>query len=116
MYPGLNLRVGALSASVDKGRHTTVGAFMHPLPDGGFVVDTPGLREVGLWGLPSHALDDCFPEMRARRGDCRFPDCRHVSEPGCAVLAALAAGEVSEDRYRSYRTMLEEAREAERTW
>lgn len=116
MYPGLNLRVGAISASVNKGRHTTVGAFMHPLPDGGFVVDTPGLREVGLWGLPSHSLDDCFPEMRTRRTDCRFPDCRHVSEPGCAVLAALAGGEVSEDRYRSYRTMLDEAREAERTW
>jgi ribosome biogenesis GTPase len=60
LYPGLGLRVGEISASVNKGRHTTVGAYLHPLPDGGFVVDTPGLREIGLWGVPSRGLDACF--------------------------------------------------------
>src|SRR4029453_6240198 len=72
LYPGLNLRVGEISESVQKGRHTTVGALLHPLPDGGFVADTPGLREVGLWGLPPERLDACFPEMRPLIGTCRF--------------------------------------------
>src|SRR5687768_13854606 len=64
MYPGLNLRVGEISESVNKGRHTTVGGILHPLPDAGYVVDTPGLREVGMWGMPSEHLDSCFPEFR----------------------------------------------------
>lgn len=113
MYPGLNLRVGEISASVNKGRHTTVGAFMHPLPDGGYVVDTPGLREIGLWGLAADSLADCFPEIRARRDDCRFGDCRHLAEPDCAVRAALESGAVSATRYASYRKLYEEARAVE---
>jgi ribosome biogenesis GTPase len=116
LYPGLTLRVGALSESVNKGRHTTVGASMHPLPDGGFVVDTPGLREIGLWGVPSDLLGDSFPELRARRGRCQFADCRHEAEPGCAVVAGVACAEVSGERYASYRKLLEEARESERVW
>ncbi|HEX7120975.1 MAG TPA: ribosome small subunit-dependent GTPase A [Gemmatimonadaceae bacterium] len=116
MYPELNLRVGEISASVDKGRHTTVGAFMHPLPDGGFVVDTPGLREVGLWGVASDRLAACFPEIRARVEACRFADCRHRAEPDCAVREAVARGEISEARYDSYVKLLAEAEEAERVW
>ncbi len=113
MYPGLNLRVGEISESVNKGRHTTVGASMHPLPDAGFVVDTPGLREIGLWGLRADALDECFPEMRERRATCHFANCRHLTEPGCAVRGAVEAGEVSGERYASYTTLMEEVREAE---
>lgn len=113
MYPGLHLRVGDISASVDKGRHTTVGAFMHPLPDGGFVVDTPGLREVGLWGVASDRLAACFPEIGARADDCRFADCRHRAEPDCAVRDAVARGDISEARYDSYLKLLAEAEEAE---
>jgi len=64
MYPGLDLRVGEISESVNKGRHTTVGALLHPLPDGGYVVDSPGLREVGMWGLASEHLDECCREVR----------------------------------------------------
>lgn len=108
LYPGLSLRVGAISASVNKGRHTTVGALMHPLPDGGAVVDTPGLREVGIWGLELGDLDACFPELRPFLGECRFADCSHMVEPGCAVLAAVAEGEVSAERYDSYRRLREE--------
>jgi ribosome biogenesis GTPase len=114
MYPGLELRVGELSESVNKGRHTTVGALAHPLPDGGFVVDTPGLREIGLWGIPSASLDTCFPEFRPALGTCRFADCRHVAEPECAVRELLSTGDVSEARYESYRTLLDEALAAER--
>jgi ribosome biogenesis GTPase / thiamine phosphate phosphatase len=102
LYPGLNLRVGEISASVNKGRHTTVGAWSHPLPDGGYVVDTPGLREVGLWGLSIDTLDQCFPEFRPYIGQCRFADCTHRVEPGCAVRAAVAEGAVSAARYESY--------------
>ncbi len=114
LYPGLGLRVGEISASVNKGRHTTVGAFLHPLPDGGFVVDTPGLREIGLWGVPSQGLDTCFPEFRELREQCRFADCSHLAEPDCAVRDALAAGTVSGTRYASYERLLAEAAEAER--
>jgi ribosome biogenesis GTPase len=116
MYPGLDLRVGEISESVQKGRHTTVGAFMHPLPDGGYVVDTPGLREVGLWGVPADSLARCFPEIRARTRDCRFADCRHITEPGCAVREAVESGEISAERHESYVKLLTEALEAERVW
>ena len=110
LFPGLNLRVGEISESVQKGRHTTVGALMVPLPaaEGGYVVDTPGLREVGLWGLPSEHLDYCFPELRPLAGECRFGDCRHVSEPDCAVRQAVDSGDVSRVRYSSYLHLLEQ--------
>lgn len=108
LYPGLDLRVGAISESVNKGRHTTVGALLHPLPDGGYVADTPGLREVGVWGIEPDSLDQCFPEFRPYLGECRFADCRHIVEPGCAVRAAVASGAVSAARYDSYRTLRDE--------
>lgn len=102
MYPGLNLRVGEISESVNKGRHTTVGALLHPLPDGGYVMDTPGLREIGMWGLEPEQLDRCYPELRALREQCRFADCGHVAEPKCAVRAAVEAATLSAARYESY--------------
>jgi ribosome biogenesis GTPase len=110
IFPGSGLRVGEISESVNKGRHTTVGAKMLPLPgeDDGYVIDTPGLREVGLWSLPSHDLDRCFPEMREPRERCRFGDCRHVAEPECGVREAVDAGDVTAERYDSYRRLLEE--------
>jgi ribosome biogenesis GTPase len=109
LFPGANLRVGEISDSVNKGRHTTVGATMLPLPVGeeGYVIDTPGLREVGLWALPTR-LDSCFPELRELRDQCRFADCRHVAEPECAVREAVAEGRVSDMRYDSYLRLLEE--------
>lgn len=102
LFPGLDLRVGAISESVNKGRHTTVGALLTPLPGGGFVADTPGLREVGLWGLAAGDVGRLFPELRPHLASCRFADCAHVHEPGCAVRDAVARGEVSAERYESY--------------
>jgi ribosome biogenesis GTPase len=107
LFPGLGLRVSDISESVNKGRHTTVGAFLHPLvpaqgATGGAIVDTPGLREIGLWELAARELDLCFPEMRAPREGCRFADCAHVGEPGCGVRAAVESGAVSASRYDSY--------------
>ena len=116
MYPGLNLRVGEISESVNKGRHTTVGALLHPLPDAGYVVDTPGLREVGMWGMPSEHLDACFPEFRPLLEECRFSDCTHRSEPDCGVRSAVASGSVSGERYDSYIKLREELEDIERKW
>ena len=107
-FPGANLRVGEISESVQKGRHTTVGAVMLPLPgpEGGFVADTPGLREVGLSSLPADRLDLCFPEFRPLVDQCRFRDCSHVAEPDCAVRTAVDRGEVDRQRYDSYCRLL----------
>jgi ribosome biogenesis GTPase len=104
LFPGLGLRVAEISASVNKGRHTTVGAYLHPLPAavGGAVVDTPGLREIGMWELPVEELDLCFPELRGLRDDCKFGNCTHIGEPGCAVRAAVEKHAVSRARYDSY--------------
>jgi ribosome biogenesis GTPase len=116
MYPGLDLRVGEISESVNKGRHTTVGALLHPLPDAGYVVDTAGLREVGVWGLSSEHLDECFREFRPHLVNCRFGDCTHRVEPGCAVREAVATGGISAERYESYISLRDEIEEGERKW
>jgi ribosome biogenesis GTPase len=115
IYPGLHFRVGDISESVNKGRHTTVGAAMHPLPDGGFVVDTPGLREIGVWNLSANDLDHCFLELRPFLGHCRFGDCRHVSEPGCRVREAVGDALISRERYESYLKLLGELESAEQS-
>lgn len=118
LFPGLDLRTAEISPSVNKGRHTTVGALLVPIPDplGGFVVDTPGLREVGMWGLPPGNLDQCFPEFRSFLGHCRFDDCSHVHEPNCAVRSAVETGAVSSARYESYLKLRAELAEAENVW
>ena len=118
LFPGLDLRTAEISASVNKGRHTTVGALLVPIPDalGGFVVDTPGLREVGMWGLPPGNLDRCFPEFRPFLGKCRFDNCSHDHEPKCAVQDAVESGAVSKPRYESYLKLRAELAEAEDQW
>jgi ribosome biogenesis GTPase / thiamine phosphate phosphatase len=107
IQPGLRIETGAVSAAVHKGRHTTTAAELHALeaPGHGYVADTPGLRELGLWQVPPAELAWCFPEMRAVLGGCAFNDCRHLSEPRCAVREAVAAGSVSPERYESYRRL-----------
>lgn len=117
LFPGLGLRVSAISESVNKGRHTTVGALLHllPGPDGGAVLDTPGLREIGLWEFPIEHLDACYPELRGLREECRFADCAHTVEPGCAVRQAVEDGAVSRTRYESYLKLRTEI-EAEETY
>ena len=118
LFPGLDLRTAEISESVNKGRHTTVGALLVPIPDalGGFVVDTPGLREVGMWGLPSVDLAHCFPEFRPFLGNCKFQDCSHGHEPNCAVRSAVESGQISRERYESFLKLREELSEAEHTW
>lgn len=107
LQPGLSLRIGEVSESVGKGRHTTVSARLIPLEGGGYVADTPGLRELGLWGIDPSELDLCFPEFRPHLDACRFGrSCTHSHEPDCAVSAAAAAGGVPPQRLESYRALL----------
>jgi ribosome biogenesis GTPase len=106
--PGLELRVGEVSKAVGKGRHTTVTAVLVPLACGGFVADTPGLREIGFWGIDSSALDSSFPEFRPLLGLCRFAQsCTHTHEPECAIRDAVDAGDISRQRYESYAALVE---------
>jgi ribosome biogenesis GTPase len=108
IQPGLRIETGHVSDAVRKGRHTTTMAELHPLDEvgGGYVADTPGLRELGLWRIPDEELPWCFPEFVRHLGSCGFNDCRHVEEPRCAVRDAVASGEIPEQRYDSYRRLL----------
>jgi ribosome biogenesis GTPase / thiamine phosphate phosphatase len=116
LEPGLLLRVGALSAKAQRGTHTTVAAVMVPLSNGGYLVDTPGFSEVGLWGLAPRELADCFPEFRPLVDHCKYADCSHTHEPGCAVIAAALTGAIWPDRLESYRALWAELQEAPEDW
>jgi ribosome biogenesis GTPase / thiamine phosphate phosphatase len=116
VQPGLRLRIGEISAKVRRGKHTTVSAVMLPLDAGGFLVDTPGFSEVGLWGIDPGELDSCFPEFRPFLGDCRYADCRHRSEPGCRVLEALDGGAIARERWESYVILFEELAREPKEW
>ncbi len=104
----LNLKVGEISEVTQKGIHTTSSVRMYPLSLGGYVVDTPGLRYLGLWDLEMDDLWRHFPEIEARARDCRFRNCRHIAEPGCAVKAAVESGDIFTERYESYLKIFEE--------
>jgi ribosome biogenesis GTPase / thiamine phosphate phosphatase len=106
--PTLHLKTGEISAHSQKGRHTTTYAEMFPLSFGGAIIDAPGLREFQITELQPTEVAHYFPEMLAHMDDCKFNNCIHITEPGCAVMAAFEAGEISERRYRSYVSMLED--------
>ena len=108
VQPGLSLRTGPIGKKSRGGTRTTMTAEMLPLDLGGYVVDTPGLREVGLWDVDRDALGGCFPEFRPFLDGCRFNNCRHVTEPGCALRGAVESGAIDAERLESYRGMLEE--------
>lgn len=109
LEPGLGLRVGAISESTGKGRHTTTRLEMFPLATSARVIDTPGVREFGLWEVDPDNLDQLFPEMRPYLGQCRFGmSCVHDREPGCAVKAAVEEGKVSARRHQSYLRLRDE--------
>ncbi len=115
LQPGLGLRTGAVSERIGRGRNVTVTAEMIPLEGGGYLVDTPGLSDIGLWGLEPRELVRSFPDLRRWADDCRFPDCRHRTEPGCGVRAVVGV-EVDEDRYESYRLFLDELENQPPDW
>jgi len=102
LLPGSELKTGEISDWSDKGKHTTTFAEMFTLPMGGYLIDTPGIRELGIIDIEKAELGPLFPEFRELMGQCRFHNCRHINEPGCAVLDALANQEISPSRYDSY--------------
>jgi ribosome biogenesis GTPase len=102
LLPDLDLRTNQISDWSEKGMHTTTFAEAFELPQGGFIIDTPGIRELGVIDIEKQVLSHFFPEMRQRMHDCRFSNCRHINEPGCAVLEALENGEIEPSRYDSY--------------
>jgi ribosome biogenesis GTPase / thiamine phosphate phosphatase len=106
VQPELGLATREVSEVTGKGRHTTVGIHLWPLPGGGYVADTPGLREAGFWDIEPEELAYYFVEMRPYLSDCRFSGCTHTHEPGCAVKAAVDAGAIHETRYDSYCRLL----------
>src|SRR3989442_900851 len=106
--PGLNLRIGEISAKWDTGKHTTRAALVVPVATGGYVVDTPGLREVGTWGIDPERLGAYFVEFRPFLDQCRFDNCRHLAEPGCGVRQAAERGAFDPDRLGSYQRIYEE--------
>ena len=108
IQPGLRLRTAQVSESSGQGRHTTSQARLLKLDIGGYVADTPGIREFGLSGLTRAELPDYFPEIAALAPECRFSNCSHTAEPDCAVRAAEESGELSATRAHSYEVILAE--------
>lgn len=100
--PGLDLKTGDISSVHLKGMHTTTFAELHPLSFGGFIIDTPGIKELGLVEMKKEEVGHYFPEIRRVMNDCKFNNCLHVNEPKCAVKEAVENGEISEERYHSY--------------
>jgi ribosome biogenesis GTPase len=106
--PGLQLRTSEVSTFANKGVHTTTFAEMFEIAEDTFIIDTPGIKELGLIDLEKEELSHYFPEMRDKLGQCRFYNCTHVHEPGCAIMDALGEGEIAESRYASYLSMLDD--------
>jgi ribosome biogenesis GTPase len=102
LFPALDLTTQEVSGWSGKGMHTTTFAQMYDYPGGGAVIDTPGMRELGLVNLSKEELAQYFPEMRDRMHGCQFNNCQHMNEPGCAVKAAVEKGLISEARFFSY--------------
>ena len=107
--PVLELKTAMISDAHDSGKHTTTFAEMFPLSEGGSIIDTPGIRSFGTVDMKKEEISHFFPEIFVKSSDCRFYNCTHTHEPGCAVLEAIEKDEISESRYSSYLSMLEES-------
>lgn len=103
LLPGTEIRTGEISTARGEGRHTTTRTTLYHLPDGGELIDSPGVRDFMLWPMSVGELRGHFPEFREPAAQCRFNDCTHREEPGCGVRSALDAGRISKRRYDSYR-------------
>ncbi|MCC5940251.1 MAG: ribosome small subunit-dependent GTPase A [Balneolaceae bacterium] len=105
--PDLDMRVGEVSSRTNKGKHTTTYARLVPLKNGGYIVDTPGIREFGMVNIEKSELSLFFPEMTVPRQNCKFYNCTHYHEPGCGVSEAYEEGDIDAERYSSYLNILE---------
>jgi len=108
LIPELDRQTGALSSVTGKGTHTTTSARLCHLPEGGWLIDTPGVWEYGLWRMETRELVKGFPEFADDADQCRFRDCSHQHEPGCAVRSAVADGRIPEFRHRAWLRLLDE--------
>ena len=109
IMPELNLRTAEISTTHDTGMHTTTFSEMFPLPHGGYLIDTPGVKGFGTIDFDRHEVAHFFPEIFEIAQDCRFGNCTHTHEPGCAVLDALEEARISQSRYNSYLSILEDS-------
>ena len=105
---GLDIKTGEISQSHHKGKHTTTFSTMYPLAEGGYIIDTPGIKGFGLIDIDDAELAHYFPEMMRYLPDCRFYNCSHTHEPGCAVVEAVKSGEIAYPRYESYLKIMDE--------
>jgi ribosome biogenesis GTPase len=108
LVPGMELRTGEISSYHQKGMHTTTFAEMFRLPEGGFIIDTPGIKGFGLVDIPKEEVHHHFVEFFRLLPDCKFHNCLHINEPGCAVIRGLEEGTVAPSRYRSYLSICED--------
>ena len=106
--PTLDIRTGEISESFHKGKHTTTFSTMYPIGNNGYIIDTPGIKGFGLIEIDDKELWHYFPEMIATAGECRFYNCTHTHEPGCAVVEAVKDGKISYSRYESYLKILDD--------
>lgn len=112
LVPGVNLRTGDISEYHNKGMHTTTFSEMIPLPEGGYLIDTPGIKGFGTIEMETAEISHYFPEIFKFSEDCKFSNCSHRHEPACAVLQALEEHYISESRYKSYLSILEDKEES----
>jgi len=108
IQPGLGIKVAEVSEKTRRGKHTTSHVELFFLDFGGQAADTPGVREVAAWDISSYELDAYFVEMEPYLGKCKFSDCAHITEPGCAIKKAVEEGEISRIRYESYKRLVTE--------
>lgn len=114
LLPDSDIRIGQLSDASGLGKHTTTETTLYHLPAGGDLIDSPGVRDFQLWQTTAEDLERGFRELHRYRGQCRFHNCRHNGEPGCAVAAAADLGDVDVRRLGSYRSLLQQALEREK--
>ena len=112
LIPGVNLRTGDISEYHNKGMHTTTFSEMIPLSDGGYLIDTPGIKGFGTIEMEGAEIAHYFPEIFKFSADCKFNNCSHRHEPGCAVLRAVEEHYISESRYKSYLSILDDKQES----
>ncbi len=108
LIPDLTLKTSEISAYSDKGVHTTTFSEMYPVNQSTYIIDTPGIKELGLVDIEEDELGGYFPEIRDRKGACKYHNCTHTNEPGCAIVPAVRGGEIAITRYESYLSMLGE--------
>jgi ribosome biogenesis GTPase len=116
LFPGRQFRTAEISPGSGRGTHTTTGTTLITLPGGGYIADTPGFSVLDMPELTDEGVTECFPELAAHTGGCRFNNCAHVNEPGCTVRAMVDNGEIAASRYESYLRARDEVRAANRNF